>query len=106
MIAKFKIYAGSTSEGSVCYYVEHPLDSEIYVRTYHLDEVQRFLDQNNLEMNADFRERITKYLKMSFRDNKGVIVGSNMIIPLDKIDENRPISSASDFLKKYFPEYY
>lgn len=93
-----KIYAGGAWEGHVAYSAIHPTDYNIQTSSSSIEEIITFCQKHNLLMDEDFTRLVKNTL--SFSADKG------FTIPLEYIDENSPISSASKFLKSNFPSYY
>lgn len=93
-----KIYAGGAWEGHVCYNAINPLDQSIQNSSSSIEEVLHFCDKHNLMMDEDFLLLVKQNL--IFDNSHG------LIIPPEHIDEKLPISSASQYLKTIFKNYY
>ena len=96
-VAKITVHAGGGWEGHVVYTVCDPRDPNKRHVSSNLEEVQSFCTNNKLELDADFIKLVMS--KLVFQSKTG------LVIPTEFIDEQRPISSASEFLRKNFSNY-
>jgi hypothetical protein len=98
MKVKMNIYAGGAWEGHVVYKATHPEQSDVSTVASSLEEINHFCEKYNLEMDEVFVGLVKKHL--AYEQNKGLVV------PNEFVDEYIPVSSANNYLKKYFSDYY
>lgn len=97
-MVKMKVHAGGGWEGHIVFTAINPFNEEDQHMSSNLEEVKAFCEKRNLVMNENFMALVSKHL--SFSQDSGIV------IPVAEIDDNRPITSATNFLKKYFADFY
>lgn len=96
-IVKIRVHAGGGWEGHVVYTAINPNnESELWMSS-NIEEVKIFCEKHNLVMDENFESLVKQFLQ--FNSKYGYIV------PLQYIDEYKPISSCSSYLKKTFSDY-
>lgn len=94
---KIRVHAGGGWEGHVVYTAINPSDKTDRISSSNLEEVIQFCEKRNLKMDEKFKALVHKHLVLEHK--------TGLVIPHDQIEQNTPISSATNYLKKYFSEY-
>jgi hypothetical protein len=97
-VVKMKVHAGGGWEGHVVFTSTNPDNPEDYLMASNMAEIVAFCQKRKLAMDPKFEALIQKHL--SYEHKMG------LVIPIQEIDDNLPISSASKYLKTYFADYY
>lgn len=95
---KMKVHAGGGWEGHVVFTAINPDNPEDQSMSSNLEEVKQFCKKRNLEEDKEFESLVKKHLSYE--------QGTGLVIPTKEIDEHKPVSSASAYLKKHFSRYY
>jgi hypothetical protein len=97
-IVKMKVHAGGGWLGHVVFTTINPESPDDHNLSSNIEEALSFCEKRGLSMDEDFKRLVLAHLV--YQSKYGFVV------PPHIIDEDRPISSCSSYLKSHFSEYY
>lgn len=97
-IVKMRVHAGGGWPGHVVFTAINPDSPDDNNLSSNIEEALSFCESRGLEMDESFRQLVLDHLVFQSR--------YGFVVPRDFIDEDRPISSCSNYLKTHFSHYY